>query len=460
MSQVVDDDDVDVDDGSSGSSSDVVVIRDSDDESASTSEEEDFGKLQQQRRRDHLDFDLDLDLLAQRAIDDGGFQDMYMYHLNDAENNNNTDKNSDRFDTWCFRARSYRNPLLKMQQTQQQSNKKAKSKGKGKRYGSRARSMKLERDGLKALRPLLEKFGGQVDLKNPQMKIYLMDGLVPLNDAATTSNDPQRQRVVGGGMMGGGMGTKKIPPQKKKKKATLLVRQIARGPRTSIISPASRICVTTTPLEEIAAFCLVNVAQVQPYQRILDPYSGSCTTFLAAAMIVEHQQQQQQLENNSNKKKKMQQTDDDDDDTAATIDTQRPLLEMVGIEVANEWYVNRTNIMKDFESRGFARTRPTKLIQGDCTSLQIRHEALDALLQEKHNGNDNNATPETGDRPPLSFDVIITDPPYGIREKVESSASSSSSTTTTLEEAEATVGKTENNSNNNNKKKRQMLRRQ
>jgi tRNA G10 N-methylase Trm11 len=49
-------------------------------------------------------------------------------------------------------------------------------------------------------------------------------------------------------------------------------------------------------------------------------------------------------------------------------------------------------------------TKPTKLICGDFTDPIIRHDALYAVQ----------------DRP---FDVIITDPPYGIREKISSSSS-------------------------------------
>ena len=49
---------------------------------------------------------------------------------------------------------------------------------KAKRYGARARSITLEREALKALKPLLLKFGGRVDLLNPDCKIYVFDGLL------------------------------------------------------------------------------------------------------------------------------------------------------------------------------------------------------------------------------------------------------------------------------------------
>lgn len=138
----------------------------------------------------------------------------------------------------------------------------------------------------------------------------------------------------------------------------VLGRRIARGPQTSIMDPNTRICVTNTPLCPIAAFALCNVAGVKNGCTILDPYGGSCATLLAAAMIA-------------------------------------PSCKSVAIEIAHNGLVNRNDILEDFTTRGL--TPPLALLHGDSTDSKVRSEARQAI----------------GNEP---FDMIITDPPYGIRE--------------------------------------------
>lgn len=237
----------------------------------------------------------DINDLAPLAIQDGGFADMYR----DGENGRMT---------WCFRARNYRDPSMS-------------DSGREKRYGSRARSMALEKTGLAALKDLLILFGGKVDLIDPDCKIYIFDGLLD--------------------------------------KGTTLTRRIASGPKTSLIAPATRICITTTPLCPIASFSLCNVARITNTSKILDPYAGSCAILLAAAMIA-------------------------------------PQCQTVGIEIANSNIVNRDDIRKDFDSRHL--TPPQALLQGDCTDPDLRRQAREAIVGS------------------LEFDAIIADPPYGIRE--------------------------------------------
>eukprot|EP00536_Pseudo-nitzschia_multiseries_P000149 jgi/Psemu1/293935/fgenesh1_pm.3_\ len=173
-----------------------------------------------------------LDDLADLAIRDGGFSDLYEGGANEKA-------------TWCFRARMYNASEI----PEENSN-----KGRGKRYSSRTRSMKIERSGLKALKDLMIKFGGKVNLEEPDCKIYIFDGL---------------EEEIGGARVG----------------RKILARRIASGPKIFSIAPAERICVTNTPLEPIAAFVLCNIARVRSRDKILDPYAGSCTTLLAAAMI-------------------------------------------------------------------------------------------------------------------------------------------------------------------------------
>ncbi len=144
-----------------------------------------------------------------------------------------------------------------------------------------------------------------------------------------------------------------------KNRKKILAKLITKGPNISLIAPKTRICVTNTPLCPIAAYNMCNLARVKPNDKILDPFAGSCTVLLATAMI-------------------------------------SPSCQTVGIEIAHNGIVNRDNIIKDFETRNL--TSPAAIIRGDCTNATVRDMARDAV--------DN-----------MGFDLIITDPPYGIRER-------------------------------------------
>jgi tRNA G10 N-methylase Trm11 len=104
---------------------------------------------------------------------------------------------------------------------------------------------------------------------------------------------------------------------------------------------------------------MCNLGRVKEGDRVMDPYSGSCSTLLASAMIA-------------------------------------PTSQSVGIEIAGDDVVNRERIYEDFESRGLRS--PVQLIHGDCTDDVIRNIALNAVGKQ-------------------AFDVILADPPYGRREK-------------------------------------------
>ena len=182
--------------------------------------------------------------------------------------------------------------------------------------------MEKEREALLALRPLLSQLGGAVNLRSPDAKIYVLDGLV--NGTA------------------------------------LLTRRLASGGHrlASSIAPNTRICVTNTPLCPVAAFVLCNVAGVSGSQNILDPYAGSGAILLAASLI------DGQSRN-------------------------------VGIEIAHDGLVNRDDLRRDFSTRQLPQ--PLALIKGDSTDAKVRYQARLT----------------TGNVP---FDLIVTDPPYGIRE--------------------------------------------
>jgi hypothetical protein len=78
----------------------------------------------------------------------------------------------------------------------------------------------------------------------------------------------------------------------------------------------------------------------------------------------------------------------------------------VAIEISHDGHVNRTNIIRDFDARSLPP--PIGIIHGDCLSAQVRQQARLAI----------------GNKP---FDIIISDPPYGIREAMSSTLSSLSS---------------------------------
>jgi len=146
-----------------------------------------------------------------------------------------------------------------------------------------------------------------------------------------------------------------------------LARAIGKGPKVSIYAPKTRICVTTTPLCPIAAFTLCNVAQLRPHFTVLDPFAGSCASLLAAAHIATNSAQPNKSQGGT-----------------------------VSIEVAHNGLVNRDDIVRDFETRSL--DPPLEAIHGDCMLYETRKRARQAI---GHN----------------SFDCIVTDPPYGIREK-------------------------------------------
>jgi len=89
--------------------------------------------------------------LNDKAIENGGFQDC----LRGGENEHHT---------WAVRVRHFGD--------------KAGSKKEKRHSGKRTRSVNMEQEALLALKPMLLEFGGGVDLKNPDCKIYVFDGLM------------------------------------------------------------------------------------------------------------------------------------------------------------------------------------------------------------------------------------------------------------------------------------------
>jgi Putative RNA methylase family UPF0020 len=164
------------------------------------------------------------DDLSEIAVENGYFDDMKPGGPN-AEH------------TWCVRVRHYGTNA---------------DAAKERRYGARARSLTMERQALKELTPVLQTFGGKVDLQQPDCKIYVFDGLYSGEDSVK-----------------------------------VLARRLVSGARVlvSSLNPNTRICITNTPLCPVASFTMCNVARIRSHTTILDPYGGSCATLLAAAMI-------------------------------------------------------------------------------------------------------------------------------------------------------------------------------
>jgi hypothetical protein len=89
------------------------------------------------------------DELSINAIESGGFDDMMKAGENER-------------DTWALRVRQYGN----------EANAK-----KERRHSERTRSYTMEKEVLQALKPMLLKLRGKVDLNDPDCKIYVFDGL-------------------------------------------------------------------------------------------------------------------------------------------------------------------------------------------------------------------------------------------------------------------------------------------
>jgi len=197
------------------------------------------------------------------------------------------------------------------------------SKEKEKWFGDRTtRSIKKEKEALNSLKDLFIKFGGNVNLTHPDIRLVLLDGL------------GQRH-----------------------------------NPKVSILNPNTRHCITNTPLCPITSIIMSNMGQINSYKnKVLDPYAGSCSTLLSSTLI-------------------------------------KPTCTTVGIDIASEQSINRTDIMTDFSSRGLRV--PHALLKGDFRNDTIRNQARKAIM-----GKD------------VSFDVILTDPPYGIRETTDWTLSS------------------------------------
>lgn len=251
--------------------------------------------------------------LTRNALVNGAFADMH--HGGENERS-----------TWCLRVRQYGD--LDHDDSEEESHANVISQRRRDRIphlrhaGKKTRSMEKEREALLALRPVLSQLGGAVNLRSPDTKIYVLDGLV--NGTALLT----RRLALGGHRLASGM------------------------------APNTRICVTNTPLCPVAAFVLCNVAGVGGNRTILDPYAGSGAILLAASLI---------------------------DGESRTV----------GIEIAHDGLVNREDLGRDFATRRLPQ--PLALIRGDSTDAEVRHQARLAI------GN-------------VPFDLIVTDPPYGIRE--------------------------------------------
>ena len=237
------------------------------------------------------------DELARLALESGALDDV----LSGGENQDAT---------WRLRLRQYGST--------------SSNNDKGRRYGKNARSpIRAEKQAIQAMTDLFIKFKGQVDLTNPDCGIYVFQGTKEAN--------------------------------------MVLARTIAKGPKISTIAPKTRVCITNTPLESIAAYNLCNFARIRNGQTVLDTYAGSCATLLAAASVA-------------------------------------PNCSTVGIEIALKKFVKKEDIIEDFASRNLKV--PKAIIRGDSMDRDIRDRARKAI----------------GDKP---FDCIVTDPPYGVREKAE-----------------------------------------
>ena len=282
--------------------------------------------------------------LAKKALHNKSFNDIMKEGVNENA-------------TWSIRLRRY-GPMQMVENNSVEKRSKRQA-----RYGKNVRSpLRDERKAILSMAELIQLFHGRVDLTNPECRIYLLEGLKRCDVISGDESNVRSSKQDDNGI---GMNTK------------LLARVVAKGPKTSIYAPKTRICVTTTPLCPIASFTLCNIAQISRLGNptILDPFAGSCATLLAAAHITNLPI------------------------TSSMLQSKQRGCQSVAIEISHNGIVNRDDIIQDFETRSLPP--PTDIIRGDCTLADIRHQARMAI------GGD-------------SFDAIITDPPYGIREAMSS----------------------------------------
>ena len=214
------------------------------------------------------------------------------------------------------------------------------------RFGMKTtRSVSKERAVLPHLEQLLIQFEGRVDLKHPELDIYLLEGLKDDESTKDTTRSSSKNDLH-----------------------KILARRIACGASHNIMAPKTRICITRTPLCAISSYILCNIALIQDHQTVLDPFSGSGATLLASSLI-------------------------------------SPTVKTVGIDIATEDMISRSQICEDFTSRG--ANPPLALLEGNVMDIATRNKAREAI------GND-------------SFDAIITDPPYERRETYTSGDTSGS----------------------------------
>ena len=219
------------------------------------------------------------------------------------------------------------------------------------RFGKNARSpLRSERDAIMSMAELVRTFRGRVDLADPTCGIYILEGLRSLRrDVTSNENDDAdagKDFAIGG--VGVGVGGEAVGEEN-----MLLARVVARGPKTSIFAPKTRICVTRTPLCPIASFALCNVAQLRQGATVLDPFAGSCATLLAASHITSR--------------------------SPPSPDTGLGggCCRSVAIEIAHNGNVDRDDIVRDFEARSLPP--PLEIIHGDCLSSDVRARARNAI---------------------------------------------------------------------------------
>lgn len=125
------------------------------------------------------------------------------------------------------------------------------------RFGKHTtRSPNKEMVALLALKPLLQEFGGKVDLKHPELPLYLLEGL---RDETFIDGDEKLYKILG--------------------------IKLANGAKHTVMAPNTRICKTNTPLCSISAHLLCNIAMIRGHQTVLDPFAGSGATLLAASLV-------------------------------------------------------------------------------------------------------------------------------------------------------------------------------
>ena len=128
--------------------------------------------------------------------------------------------------------------------------------------------------------------------------------------------------------------------------------------KVSKFAPTTRTCITNAPLCPIASFTMANIGQINNEHAALCPHAGSCALLLSCAKLA-------------------------------------PKCKTVGVEIANDYYVNFNDTRKDFDAHDLHQ--PAGYVRGNFRKKSIRDEARNQIIECGSSSSNSNAEEEKED---------------------------------------------------------------